>query len=91
MLLYIVIGEQSICALKRYTFNQNKKNAHAENDVYIKSNYCKNKMLNTNFLTDEVGIPELEELYKDSMMKKLEHFICLMNKKKNINRRKFIL
>lgn len=66
--IYKVIGEQSICALKKDIHTiKTKKNAHAENDVvYIKSNYCKkNKMLNTNFLTDEVGIPELEELYKD--------------------------
>lgn len=66
--IYRVIGEKSVCAIKRKIHStKEKKVEYSENNlVYVKSKHCnKNQIYKTNFLNDEIGIPELEELYKD--------------------------
>lgn len=86
--IYKVIGEQSICALKKDIHSiKTKKTTNRENDVvYIKSNYCKkNEILKTNFLTDEIGIPELEELYKDSYNEETRTFHMSEEQKEKYN------
>ena len=75
--IYKVVGEQSICALKKDIHSlKTRKTTNSENDlIYIKSNYCdKNKILKTDFLNDEIGIPELEELYKDMFNEETREF-----------------
>lgn len=66
--IYRVIGEKSVCAIKRkiHSTEEKKVESSENNLVYVKSKHCnKNQIYKTNFLNDEIGIPELEELYKD--------------------------
>ena len=87
--IYKVVGEQSICALKKDIHSlKTRKNNNAENDlIYIKSNYCnKNKILKTDFLNDEIGIPELEELYKDMFNEETREFYMSEEQKENIEK-----
>lgn len=76
--IYRVIGEKSVCAIKRKTHTvKTKKVESSENNlVYVKSKHCsKNQIYRTNFLSDEVGIPELEELYKDVYDEEKKEFV----------------
>ena len=66
--IYRVIGEKSICAIKKKVNKiETKNNNFTEgNLIFASSKYCKkNQIYKTKFLYDEIGIPELEELYKD--------------------------
>ena len=77
--IYRVIGNNSICSIKQKKIHKVKKKDMKNtkhNLLFVKSNYCKkNEILNTDFLYDEVGIPELEELYKDQYDEEKKEYI----------------
>ena len=64
--IYRVIGEKSICAIKKKINKiETKNNNFTEgNLIFANSKYCKkNQIYKTKFLYDEIGITELEDLY----------------------------
>ena len=76
--IYRVIGEKSICAIKKKINKiETKNNNFTEgNLIFANSKYCKkNQIYKTKFLYDEIGIPELEELYKDEFDEDKKKFI----------------
>lgn len=84
--IYRVIGEKSVCAIKKKIHSTKTKNVESSenNLVYVKSKHCyKNQIYKTNFLNDEIGIPELEELYKDVYDENNKKFI-MSEKQKEI-------
>lgn len=83
--IYRVIGEKSICAIKKKIHTvKTKKNRFTKNNlVFASSKYCKkNQIYKTKFLYDEIGIPELEELYKDVYDEEKKVFIMSEKQKK---------
>ena len=76
--IYRVIGEKSVCAIKKKIHTvKTKKNRFTKNNlVFASSKYCKkNQIYKTKFLYDEIGIPELEELYKDVYDEEKKEFV----------------
>lgn len=76
--IYRVIGEKSICAIKKKINKiETKNNNFTEgNLIFANSKYCKkNQIYKTKFLYDEIGIPELEELYKDEFDEDKKKFV----------------
>ena len=76
--IYRVIGEKSICAIKKKINKIETKNNNftESNLIFANSKYCKkNQIYKTKFLYDEIGIPELEELYKDEFDEDKKKFV----------------
>ena len=83
--IYSVIGDKSVCAIKSkiHSTKEKKVESSENNLIYVKSKHCyKNQIFKTNFLDDEIGIPELEELYKDIYDEDNKKFVMSEKQKK---------